>query len=227
MKKIQLCLIATLVSILMSSCALTTIQTRASLYPKMYEEDPATIVVMPPINNTANVDAKDLLYTSISYPLIEAGYYVISPHITMEFLKAESAYDAELFINGDMAKFGEIFGTDAVVFSIIDEWIKDAQGIKTKITYMIKSTKSNEVLFERTCELYLDLSSKEKSNNTFDEITNLIVSAIKTATTDHIVAARKCNQHIFSDIPRGKYSQSHGLDMETTTSDKNIKVKVK
>lgn len=227
MKKIQLCLIATLVSILMSSCALTTIQTRASLYPKMYEEDPATIVVMPPINNTANVDAKDLLYTSISYPLIEAGYYVISPHITMEFLKAESAYDAELFINGDMAKFGEIFGADAVVFSIIDEWIKDAQGIKTKITYMIKSTKSNEVLFERTCELYLDLSSKEKSNNTLDEITNLIVSAIKTATTDHIVAARKCNQHIFSDIPRGKYSQSHGLDMETTTSDKNIKVKVK
>ena len=225
MKKIQLCLIATLVSILMSSCALTTIQTRASLYPKMYEEDPATIVVMPPINNTANVDAKDLLYTSISYPLIEAGYYVISPHITMEFLKAESAYDAELFINGDMAKFGEIFGADAVVFSIIDEWIKDAQGIKTKITYMIKSTKSNEVLFERTCELYLDLSSKEKSNNTLDEITNLIVSAIKTATTDHIVAARKCNQHIFSDIPRGKYSQSHGLDMETTTSDKNIKVK--
>lgn len=227
MRKIQLCLIATLFSILMSSCDLTsTISTRASLYPKMYEENPVAIVVMPPINNTTNVEAKDLLYTSISHPLIEAGYYVVSPHITMEFLKAESAYDSEMFINGDMAIFGKVFGADAVVFSIIDEWSKDGSGIQTKITYIIKSTKTNEALFERTCDLYLDLSTQNKSNGALNELVNLAITAIKTATTDHIVAARKCNYYIFSDIPRGKYNPSHGLDMETTVSKRDTKVKV-
>ena len=54
----------------------------------------------------------------------------------------------------------------------------------------------------------------------------LTITAIKTATTDHIVAARKCNYYIFSDIPRGKYNPSHGLDMETTASKRDTKVKV-
>ena len=75
-----------------TSCSTTT---RLSQYPKMYESKPVTILVMPPINNTANVEAKDLLYTSINKPLAEAGYYVISPHLAMDILKSESAYDAE------------------------------------------------------------------------------------------------------------------------------------
>ena len=68
----------------------------------MYEEKPVTLLVMPPINNSSNVEAKDLLYTSISKPLAEAGYYVISTMLAMDILKAESAYDAEMFVTGWM-----------------------------------------------------------------------------------------------------------------------------
>jgi hypothetical protein len=192
----------------------------------MYEEKPITLLVMPPINNSTHVEAKDLLYTSISRPLIEAGYYVISPLLAMDVLKAESAYDSENFFEASLAQFNQFFGADAVVFSIIDEWSKDGSGIQTKITYIIKSTKTNEALFERTCDLYLDLSTQNKSNGALNELVNLAITAIKTATTDHIVAARKCNYYIFSDIPRGKYNPSHGLDMETTASKRDTKVKV-
>ncbi|MBR6775144.1 MAG: DUF799 family lipoprotein, partial [Bacteroidales bacterium] len=89
MKKIYNLLIIGVALLLFSSCATTSLYTRASLYPKMYEERPVSLLVMPPINNTTNVEAKDLLYTSISYPLVEAGYYVVSPHLAMEFLKNE------------------------------------------------------------------------------------------------------------------------------------------
>ena len=78
---------------LLSSCGMTSSLTRGTQYPLMYKEKPVTLLVMPPINNTTNVEAKDLLYTSISKPLIDAGYYVIHPMITMEVLKEESAYD--------------------------------------------------------------------------------------------------------------------------------------
>ena len=144
-------------SVMFASCT-TKKYTRGQLYPKMYEEKPVTLLVMPPINNSNNVEAKDLLYTSISQPLAEAGYYVISPHLAMEIFKSESAYDAENFIDQNVGTFGKVFGADAVVFSVIDEWKKKGFGIETKISYIVKSTRTNEVIFDRTCDLYLDLS---------------------------------------------------------------------
>ncbi len=210
--------------ILLSSCASYT---RAGLYPKMYEEKPLSILVMPPINNTTNVEAKDLLYTSISYPLVEAGYYVVSPHLALEFMKNESAYDAEMFVDGDVGMFGRIFGVDAVIFSVVDEWRKKGFGIETKIKYIVKSTKTNDIIFDRTCDLYLDLSTSSGSGGALGALIDLAASAINTAITDHIVAARKCNAYIFSDLPRGKYNPEHGVDMEIKASEKNTKVNVK
>lgn len=223
MKKIGLFIIVC-VNLLLTSCAS---HTRASLYPKMYEEKPVSLLVMPPINNTTNVEAKELLYTSISYPLIEAGYYVISPHFAMEFLKSESAYDAEMFIDGSISKFGDVFGVDAVIFSVIDVWQKEGTGIRTKIQYMIKSTKTNDILFDRTCELYLDLTKDSGKESTLGILSDLTFTVLATALTDHIEAARKSNRYIFSDIPRGKYSPEYGMDMDKPADDKDINVRVK
>ena len=94
---------------LLSSCGMTTGLTRGTQYPLMYKEKPVTLLVMPPINNTTNVEAKDLLYTSISKPLIDAGYYVIPPMITMEVLKEESAYDSEIFVDSSLDMFKTFF----------------------------------------------------------------------------------------------------------------------
>ena len=89
--------------------------TRGQQYAKMYEEKPVTLLVMPPINNSSNVEAKDLLYTSISKPLAEAGYYVISPLLAMDILKAESAYDAEMFVNSSLSTFHNFFGCSGLL----------------------------------------------------------------------------------------------------------------
>lgn len=210
-----------------SSCGIVSQVTRESQYAAMYNDMPTTILVMPPINNTSNVEAKDLLYTSISRPLAEAGYYVISPLLAMDVLKAESAYDSELFIDGSLAMFKKYFGADAVVFSQIDTWAKRGFGIDTKIRYIIKSTTSNEILFERSCDLYLDLSHNSSGNSTLSILTDLAISAISTATTDHIEAARKANNYIFRDIPRGKYSPLYLQDKGVAAEPKDIKATVK
>ena len=226
MKKSNIILIAAC-ALLFASCN-TMSHTRGELYPKMYEAKPVALLVMPPINNSNNVEAKDLLYTSISKPLAEAGYYVISPHLAMEIFKAESAYDAENFIEGNVGMFGKVFGADAVIFSVIDEWKKKGFGIETKITYIVKSTRSNEVLFDRTCDLYLNLSDDNYyGGGIAGALANIAVSAINTALTDHIVAARMCNQFIFEDIPQGKYRAEHMQDQETPAREKDIQTTVK
>ena len=208
------------------SCV-TTQFTRADQYPKMYEENPLTLLIMPPINNTNHVEAKDLLYTSIARPLAESGYYVISPFLSMEVLRAESAYDAELFIDSSLDKFKQFFGADAVVFSVIDTWEKRGFGIDTKIHYIIKSTKTNEIIFDRSCDLYLDLSVNSGSSGIIGALADLTASAINTAVTKHIRAARMANQYIFKDIPRGLYSPYYQLDMDFSADKKDIRKSVK
>ena len=215
-------ILSVLTVILVSSCGMLSTVTRGSQYAKMYEEKPVTLLVMPPINNSTNVEAKELLYTSISRPLIEAGYYVISPLLAMDVLKAESAYDAEMFFNASLTMFNNYFGADAVVFSIIDNWAKKGMGIQTKIRYVIKSTYTGETLFDRSCDLYLDLSVDSQSESLLGSLIDLAESAINTAATDHIVAARKANYYILRDIPRGKYSPEYMLDMDYIAEEKDI-----
>lgn len=216
-----------LLSAIVSSCGMTNQVTRESQYASMYDDMPITILVMPPINNTSHVEAKDLLYTSISRPLAEAGYYVISPLLSMDVLKAESAYDAELFIDRPLTMFKDYFGADAVVFSQIDDWTKRGFGIETKIRYIIKSTASGEIIFDRSCDLYLDLQQSSGGNSALSLLLDLAVSAIATATTDHIVAARKANYYIFRDIPRGKYSPLYLQDKGVIAEQKDVKARVK
>jgi hypothetical protein len=210
-----------------TSCGMSNSVTRESQYAKMYEEKPVTLLVMPPINNSANVEAKELLYTSISRPLVEAGYYVISPLLAMDVLKAESAYDAEMFFDAPLTPFRNYFGADAVVFSVIDTWTKKGMGIETKIRYVIKSAHTHEILFDRSCDLYLDLSVNSESKSALGALINLAASVINTAVTDHIIAARKANYFILRDIPRGKYSPEHMLDKDEIAEEKDIVARVK
>ena len=209
-----------------TSCGTMSTVTRESQYAKMYEEKPITLLVMPPINNSTNVEAKDLLYTSISRPLVEAGYYVISPLLAMDVLKAESAYDSEMFFDAPLTAFQNYFGADAVVFSVIDTWAKKGMGIETKIRYVIKSAYTNEILFDRSCDLYLDLSIDSGAQGVLGALVDLAASAINTAATDHIKAARKANYYILRDIPRGKYSPEHMLDKDTIAEEKDIVARV-
>ena len=219
-----------LTALTLSACGIATPDklTRGSLYPGMYEEKPLTLLVMPPINNTANVEAKELLYTSISRPLAEAGYYVIPPTLAMDVLRQESAYDAELFLDRPLLQFHKFFGADAVVFSIIDSWAKQGIGIRTKIRYLIKSTLTDQVLFDRTCDLFLDLSVNSGGNNgLLGALVDLAASALNTALTDHIEAARKANYYIFRDLPVGRYDDRHLKDQNFAADPRDIPKTVK
>ncbi len=215
------------VALLPLSCGPASQLTRITQYSKMYEEKPVTLLVMPPINNTTDVEAKEFLYTSISRPLIEAGYYVISPFLAMDIFRAESAYDAELFVESSLVPFRTFFGADAVVFSEINSWTKKGFGIETDIRYFIKSTHTGEILFDKRCELYLDLSVSTGSSSLLGQLIDLTASAINTAVTDHIVAARKANYYIFKDIPRGKYSPEYMQDQDAAAESGHISATVR
>ena len=205
-------------SVLFISCGTTQQVTRGEQYEKLYNESPTSILVMPPINNTNNVDAKDYFYTSLTRPLIEKGYYVFPPYLVLDLLQQESAYDSELFIDGDLSTFREVFMTDAGLFTVINTWQKQMERITAEIEYILKSAVTYEVLYKKRGYIEIRLDS---SNN---EGLAYLLSVITHASTPIITAARKCNAYVFRDLPLGPYSPAFLNDKDYFVDQEYIRV---
>ena len=224
MKKIILS--ALVIAAVMASCS--TPLTMGKQYPGMYEEKPLTIAIMPPINQTTHAEAKDYFYTTMYLPLCEKGYYVFSPYLTMEMFQQESANDAEHFIDADLSIFQKVLGADAAMFTIIKDWRRNNVGgtLTVNIEYRLRSTKTGQVLYQKEGIIKVDTSINGGSGG-LGALVGMIATAINTAVTDKVVAGRKCNAFVLTDMPAGKYSPLFEKDAANPATKSFIKATVK
>lgn len=223
MKNILILLITAMAVV---SC--TTTKTLGEQYPAMYDEKPVTIAIMPPINQTTHAEAKDYFYTTLYQPLCEKGYYVYSPYLTMEMFQQESAYDAENFLQGDLTAFRNVLGADAAMFTIIKSWKRSNIGgrLTVDVEYILRSTKTGQTLYTREGNIKVDTSVSGGSGG-FGALVGLLATAINTATTDKVIAGRKCNAFVLSDLPAGKYSELYEKDSTRPAGKKFVNATVK
>ncbi len=194
--------------------------TKLEAYKQMYEEKPATIMIMPPINKSTKVEAKMSFYNTLAVPLANNGYYVLPPSLAMGILQDQSAYDAEALMDKSMNILNKTFAVDAVLFTVIHEWRKlMGSSVEVKIEYILKSTKTDEVLFDRVG--VLKVNSTSNSGNAFADLAIMI---IKTVTTKEVTVAERCNDYSFEVIPQGKYSPLFGKDGNSPAGKKEFKV---
>ena len=218
-----------LVALTMASCGASSSLTREARYPKMYAEKPTSIVVMPPINRTNHVDAKDFFYTTMYMPLCEKGYYVFSPMLTMEMFQAESAYDAENFLEGSLTQFRNVLGADAAMFTIIKSWSRSNIGgsLTVEVEYILRSTVTGETLYQREGKVKIDTSVNTGSKGLLGALLDVAATAAKTAATDKIEAGRKCTAFVLSDMPEGKYGLNFGKDMQSPAGNARVTATVR
>jgi len=212
-----------LMALVLASCATSSL-TREARYPKMYAEKPASIVVMPPINRTTHVDAKDFFYTTMYTPLCEKGYYVFSPMLTMEMFQAESAYDAENFLEANLTPFRNVLGADAAMFTIIKSWNRSNIGgtLTVEVEYILRSTVTGETLYQREGKVKVNTSVNTGSKGLLGALLDVAATAAKTAATDKIEAGRKCTAFVLSDMPEGKYGLNYMQDQQSPAGDARI-----
>jgi len=225
MKKI-IYLLSLTITVSLYSCA-PKLLPKAEAYKSFYEEKPVAILVMPPINRTTNVDAKEYFHTTLSMPMNNAGYYVIPPFLSMEILKRESAYDAEMFLNAPLTKFGNVFGADLALFTIINKWQKASLlgTVTVEVEYIFKSIKTNEIVYQRTGNITINANSNSGGGG-LGALVGMAVAAIKTATTDYAVVGSVCNNVTLQDLPAGPYSPSHNKDGDQKAGQKDFKTSV-
>lgn len=197
--------------------------TRATAYPRVYEESPRSIVLMPPINETNQVELKENFYATLLPPLAERGYYVFSPFLTQELLQQEDVNNAEELVDANLAPFQRIFGADAALFTVIHRWEKQALNsqILYDISYQLRSLKTNEALFERRVSGGLHISSGNFGGGLFGALGQLVADALTTALTDKVIAARLANKEILKDLPAGLYHTDHKKDQKTLVDSPN------
>ena len=226
MKKLKY-LFCILFATVLVSCGTTNLKEQA--YKNLYSERPLVVAVMPPINKTNNVEAKDFLYWTLSKPISERGYYVISPFLSMDMFKSESAYDAEMFIDGPLERFYSILGADAILFTTITRWEKAAllANVYVDIEYVLKSTKTNEILFEREGHIVYDASVSSSNGGLVGALINVAASALSTALTDHVKVARACNEYTLGDMPAGNYSPQYDKDQKVSAGKKTFSATIR
>jgi hypothetical protein len=200
-----------LTTLVFTSCSTTAPLKKSVAYKGMYDEKPTTILLMPPINRSTNVEAKEYFHSTLIVPLANQGYYVIPPFLSMEILKRESAYDAELFLNSTLSKFGEVFGADIVLFTIIHKWDKSYSMVKVEVEYILKSTKTNEVLYSRRGAINYNTSVSINAGG-YGALAAFALTAVNTIGTKHVDVAKICNTYTFKDLPVGKYSPINTLE---------------
>ena len=216
------CLIA--VTFVFGCAQRAAMTTKGGEFPLMYEEAPASILVMPPINESTAADAKGYYATTVQEVVSYWGYYVFPYEITAEILKMEGIYDAELVRDVPLAKFREYFGADAVLFTTISKWdlsyIVVASTLTVSIDAALKSTKSDQTLWKYSGTVVVDLSGGSNTGGGLAGlIAQAIVTAAQTAMADYVPYARQANFRALSTLPYGKYHPQFMLDQGVSFHD--------
>jgi len=205
--------------LIVSGCA--TIITKGEAFPKMYTEEPVSILVLPPINESTAAEAKEYYSTTIAEPLSFAGYYVFPIEIVNEILKQEGIYDTELLVNLEPSKFSEYFGADAILFTRIIEWdtayFVIGGNVKVHIVFELVSTKTGETLWNYNDKLTVDTTAATNEiGGAAGILLQLAPTAAKTAAQDYIPIAKKVNIAVLQTMPYGVYHTQHGMDQNLT-----------
>ncbi|MFK4765176.1 GNA1162 family protein [Desulfobaculum sp. SPO524] len=202
-----------LCAVLLGGCAKTV--TKQDRFPGMYEEEPTSILLLPPMNQSTAADAKQYYSTTIQEPLSQSGYYTFPMPITDEILKQEGVYDTEMLYNLPVNKFKEYFGADAVLFTTIRKWdlvyMVIAGNLTVSFDSEIRSTTTNRVLWKYNGTVVVDLSGGGGADP-ISLVFKAVVTAVNCAAADYVPYAKLANYRAYSALPVGKYHARHMKD---------------
>jgi hypothetical protein len=217
-RKIPLLTAALLLSVAVTGCA--TVPSNYN-YTTLRAEAPHSILVVPALNNTANVTAPDWFLSTISEPFANRGYYVFPANMVRGVLNENGLSDAGLVHGVDARRLSNIFGCDSVLFININKWDSKYLVISTttevQFEYELRSCKTNAVLWKNSQSIVYSPQASSGGNPLAALIAQAIISAIEKGHPNYMPLARQANLAASTlpghGLPAGPYlPQSYGKD---------------
>ena len=183
---------------------------------KFNAASPHSILVVPVVNESLDVDAPDYFLSTISLPVAEQGYYVFPVNMVKRILEDEGLSDAGLVHNAPTEKLAQLFGSDSVLYITIRRW--DAQYIvltttvTVELDYSIKDGKTGEELWRDHRIVKYQPSNSSSGNPLADLIVMAINAAVTKAAPNYVPLAQQANATTFTypgpGVPPGPYRKT-------------------
>ncbi|WP_271273782.1 DUF799 domain-containing protein [Aliamphritea hakodatensis] len=91
-------------------------------YAAFENSRPKSILVIPPVNNSIEVNASYIFLSTISRPLAEKGYYVFPVAVIEQFMRNNGLQDPAEMNSIPLDKINEHIGPDAILYVSIENW---------------------------------------------------------------------------------------------------------
>ncbi|MEY8877318.1 MAG: DUF799 domain-containing protein [Leptothrix sp. (in: b-proteobacteria)] len=147
-------------------------------YTAFKASKPASMLVLPPVNETSEVKAGYGVLSQVTFPLAEAGYYVVPVTLMDETFRQNGFSNPEEIQNVSAQKLREIFGADAAVYITIKQYgtVYSVISSETRVTVQgrIVDLKTGALLWQGAATA----SSAEGNNSSQGGLVGMLVTAV-------------------------------------------------
>jgi hypothetical protein len=210
-------LLPALAALVLSGCATTAVRD----YSALQAAAPRSVLVVPVVNRSVDVNAPDYFLSTLAVPVAERGYYVFPVNLVKRLLEDDGLADADMVHNADTARLCSLFGSDSVLYAAIDRWDARYMVLATQVTveidYALKDCRTGDVLWDA----HKAMVYEPQTQNTGSPLGNLIAMAVSAAVAkaapNYMRLAREANAQVFAypgpGLPAGPYRPEHGKDI--------------
>lgn len=185
-------------------------------------EGPRSILVVPAVNRSVDVNAPDYFLATIAVPLANRGYYVFPINMVRSVLADDGLSDADLVHSGDPRRLGELFGADAIMYISIDRWDAKYAILSTTVTveldYALKSAHSGQELW-RNHQVMAYQPQASSNAGLVGLIADAIAAAITKAAPNYIPLAQQANALALGTKGRGLPAGPHDAQYQKDLKD--------
>jgi hypothetical protein len=203
---------ARLLALLLGASFLGACTAPATNYGPYLDHMPRSILVLPPLNHTTDVDAGGTFLSTISRPLAECGYYVY-PVAVVEAMMQENGLPTPADMHQvPPGKLAEVFDADAALYVVIKEWttryvLIDTTTVVT-LDYRLVDLKTSTELWHQ--QMRMQQSSSAGSRSALEMMVGALVKAIaKSVSTPERGVAVQANSKMFADPRKGLLKGPH------------------
>lgn len=166
-------------------------------YAEMRKTSPRSVLIVPVVNKSVDVDAPDYFLSTIVRPIAERGYYVFPINVVKRVMEDDGLSDADMVHSSDTTKLASLFGADSVLYISIERWDARYAVFSTvttvELSYTLKSGATGQPLWVHKETLAYDPAAQQSQSGLAGLIAKAVVAAMEKAKPNYIPLARQAN----------------------------------
>jgi hypothetical protein len=161
---------------------------------------PRSILVVPVVNKSLDVDAPNYMLSALSLPLAEKGYYVFPVNTTKVVLQQEGFYEGEQIRAQPTQSLAKLFGADSVLYVTINRWDAQYAVFATTVTvefdYRLVYKDGTEIWSAQQKLAYSPQNNNAGASPLASLVAAALTAAITRAAPSYMPLTRQANNQV-------------------------------